>query len=72
MTNPMNGITSGGNIFKAGQQGVTLGNVGVGDSIQVGPFSAAWLHGGTPSLSFVTVRMRLSVAAETGIVCQCM
>ncbi len=34
ITNPANGITSGGNVFKAGQQGVTLGNVGVGDSIQ--------------------------------------
>ena len=37
VTNPENGITSGGNILKAGQQGVTLGNVGVGDSIQVSP-----------------------------------
>ncbi|KAK9838156.1 hypothetical protein WJX81_005060 [Elliptochloris bilobata] len=34
VSNSYNGITSGGNVFKAGQQGVTLGNVGVGDSIQ--------------------------------------
>ena len=44
VTNPENGITSGGNILKAGQQGVTLGNVGVGDSVQVGPGVCSDLH----------------------------
>jgi hypothetical protein len=52
ITNPQNGITSGGNQFKVNQNDVVLGNVGTGGSVQVSPPNAAsneWcMHLDTP------------------------
>lgn len=43
VSNPRDGVTSGGNQFKVNEYGVILGNVGTGGSILVRQLSSFWI-----------------------------